>query len=289
MHFVFVLLFLMIIFLMIGISQSSQSAPGLLWKVQYSDFPELFEIWEHFKQSCIVPDIPESWFIDTSENKVFQEMRMDALLLNQESKYELFETKPMRESIWSSEIMKFYSDQYMISAHVSQTPEVLFSQERTVFKCQTRQIEYTPRLGAYHRHISSELEIFASQKINELMKRLGLSNKLNKLTDSRGATFTPAGGFMEAHTNRLHLAGWRIYLHFLPEHEKQSSFIYKHCYDNSVRIIPDTNNAANLFRIRKLPDKLLWHAIHTDRPRFSWGLWVPPELAQFLKSKSLRM
>ncbi len=98
----------------------------------------------------------------------------------------------------------------------------------------------------------------------------------------------PAGSFMEAHTNRHHLAGWRFYFQYLPE-AGQSVFYYRHCHDKSLHAVPDSNLAGNMFRIRKLPDTLLWHSIVADTPRMAWGIYLCPELAQHLKSVGQRM
>jgi hypothetical protein len=199
----------------------------------------------------------------------------------------------MEKSEWSNNIREFFSDKYFINHSVTKSVDAVFSEipiDVSQKKCEyvPRVEEYTPRLGCYRRHISFELEQFATEKIKQLMSRLNLPNKLEKLSDSRGSSFTPLGGFMECHTNRFHLAGWRFYMHYLPENG-ESFFAYRHCYDGSLRIIPDSNTAANMFRIRKLPDALLWHSLWADTPRHSWGIYLPPELAQELKKLGKRL
>jgi hypothetical protein len=295
---VFLLLLLAIIsLLIIGlIVTNSQTAPGLSWKINYLDYPELQDIYDKFVKSCITPDVPESWFENASKNVVFQEMRKECMELNPlilEEKYTKYETEAMEKSEWSHDIREFFSDKYFINHSVTKSVDAVFSElpiDISQKKCEyvPRVEEYTPRLGCYRRHISFELETFATEKIKQLMSRLHLPNKLEKLSDSRGASFTPQNGFMECHTNRFHLAGWRLYMHYLPENG-ESFFAYRHCYDGSLRVIPDSNTAANMFRIRKLPDALLWHSLWTDTPRHSWGIYLPPELAQELKKLGKRL
>jgi hypothetical protein len=71
-------------------------------------------------------------------------------------------------------------------------------------------------------------------------------------------------------------------MHWLPD-EGDSYFVYRHPFDTTYRVVKDTNDGANMFRIRKPPKNLLWHGIYSETPRFSWGIWLPPELAQYLK------
>ncbi len=275
---------------------NSQSAPGLSWKINYSNYPELQDIYNEFVKSCITPNVPDSWFENSRKNVIFQEMRKDCMELNPrvlEGKYTKYEMEPMDKSEWSLSIKEFFSNKYFINHSVTKSVDALFSEapiDISYKKCEyvPRVEEYTPRLGCYKRHISFALEEYATKKIKEIMDRLHLSNRLEKLSDSRGATFTPKNGFMECHTNRFHLAGWRLYMHYLPENG-ESFFAYRHCYDGSLRIIPDSNIAANMFRIRKLPDTLLWHSLWADTPRHSWGIYLPPELAQELKKVGKRI
>jgi hypothetical protein len=293
------LLLLLAIIFLVGsalIVTNSQPAPGLSWKIKYSDYPELQDIYNAFVSSCITPDVPESWFENTAKNPVFQEMRKDCMELDPiilEGKYTKYETEALEKSEWSLGIREFFSDKYFINHSITKSVDAVFAEipiDISQKKCEyiPRVEEYTPRLGCYKRHISFELEQFAIEKIKNLMQRLHLSNRLDKLSDSRGASFTPGGGFMESHTNRFHLAGWRLYMHYLPENG-DSFFAYRHCYDGSLRVIPDSNTSANMFRIRKLPDKLLWHSLWADTPRHSWGIYLPPELAQELKKSGNRL
>jgi hypothetical protein len=278
----------------LAVVQVATPAPGVAWKVAYADYPELQELHEKFVGSCVVPNIPENWSENIAQNEVVQLMRKEAQEMSLsvlESKYALFETEAMAKSEWTSSIREFYSNKYMISHAVGSVDEI-FSQtpvDVSEKKCQfvPRVEEFVPRLACYSRHVSEELENFAAQKIKQLMDRLQIPNSLKRLSDSRGASFMPAGGFMEAHTNRNHLAGWRFYMHYSPE--SKSVFYYRHPYDKSLHKIPDSNSGGNLFRIRKSPDALLWHSIVADAPRFSWGVYLPPELAQVLKANSVRV
>jgi hypothetical protein len=274
---------------------SCKEHPGVAWKVTLEDFPELKEIHSKFVESCRIPIIPDEYFNDIASNATFQRMRADCMNINDEiqKKYEEFETLAKKEVPWASGVKSFYGVRYAIAEtdHLIKNTEETFTEIPSEFKpCKRpkRVTEYTPRLGCYIRHITEELENFAVTKVKELMERLRLPNALQRLTDSRGATYMPPGGFMEVHSNRFHLAGWRLYLHYLPE-KGESWFNYRHPFDKSFRKIADTTLKANLFRIRKLPEKLLWHSIYADTPRFSWGIWIPPELGQYLKLGSNRV
>lgn len=235
--------------------------PGVAWKIPYEAYPELAEIYAAFVKVCIIPEIPERYFTDTAQDVEFQSMRRDCTRLPQVGKYETLEL--------SSQPM---SRQFAESNPLYQVPGG----------------EYILRYGCYRRSIPFEVEQLATEKISHLMARLGLGNRLNKLTDSRGSTYMPPGGFMEYHSNQDHLGGWRLYMHYLPD-KGNSWFAYRHPFDGSYRRIADSNIAANMFRIRKKPKKLLWHAIYADTPRFSWGIWLPPELAQHLKTHGHRV
>lgn len=271
-------------------AQLSQPQPGIVWKVNYEAFPELKLIYDKFVTTCsALPPIPQEWHEDTSQNQTFQQMRNETFVFN-DAKYEAMETQPWNEIPWTSDIKCFYTNKYMMEQPVFHDPEVLFSAPKKEIQaptCETpRVVEYVPRLGCYSKHVSQELEEFAQEQCHNLMTRLDL--QAERFTDSRGSTFMPKGGFMECHTNRWQQAGWRFYMHYLPENG-DSYFMYKHPYDHSVHRVKDTNDSANLFRIRKHPDRLLWHSIRADTPRFSWGISLPPSLAQHLKRLSMRV
>jgi hypothetical protein len=284
------LIFILSTFLIIN----NQTCPGLLWKVEYVNYPEIKEIYDKFVESCHYPDIPSNYFENTLKNETFQEMRKECMTMDPKllkSKYTIFETEPMKDSKWAVPIREFYSNKYMINEPTLDV-ESLFAEkpiDSKDKKCSynPRIEEYTPRLGCYKKHISKELEDFAIERIKSLMNRLQLKNKFDKFSDSRGSTFMPKGGFMECHSNQLHLAGWRLYMHYITDGD--SYFAYRHCYDKSLRIVPDSNTSANLFRIRKLPDDLMFHSIWANNNRWSWGLYIDPTLAQTLKIKSKRL
>lgn len=248
------------------------TAPGVAWKVPYASYPELQAIYEEYRKSCEIPPIPPEYHQAAKENELYQSMRNDIrapTLPADMKKYEEFEKTSLSKLEWAQSLKSFYSCQ---------------SPYRIQPKC-----DYVPRLGCYRREISADLEQFATKQIQALMTRLGLPNRLERLTDSRGATYMPPGGFMEFHSNQDHFGGWRLYMHYLPQGGK-SAFVYQHPYDGSRREIEDNNEEGNLFRIRKPPKRLLWHGIYSeDAHRFSWGIWLPPELAQHLKTYGRRM
>ncbi len=259
---------------------------GVCWKVPYANIPELQEIYQAFRDSCVAPQIPNEWYEAAKHNSTFQSMRLEAQTLPQESeaKYEVFETKPKRESEWALGLREFYGNRFAVTQTTDS--ETLFARRpkdlQNECNAERRVEEYVPRGGCFYRHVSSDLERLARDKIQALMARWNLPNDFKRLSDSRGATWSPAGGFMEMHSNRKHFAGWRLYFHYLPEKD-EGFFVYKHPYDHTVRTVRDSNEACNMFRIRRPPNALLWHAIWNDSPRFSWGIYIPPELAQKLK------
>jgi len=255
------ILFLAIYIPLQGFSNSNNQDVGIAFKVPYGSYPELQEIYDAFKKSCVIPDLPESYFEARKNNEVYQQMRNDCMDLPDEHKYEEFE---MNSDQKSKESIKEFYDQPIENS------------------------KYFTRYGCLRTDISKDLEQFAAQKIASLSDRLGLMNKINRNTDSRGSTYMPPGGFMEYHSNQNHYGGWRFYMHYLPNPGK-SIFAYKHPYDGTYRQVPDTNEGANMFRIRLKPKPLLWHCIFTEVPRFSWGIWLDPSLAQHLKEFAVRM
>lgn len=236
--------------------------PGVAWKVSYTAYPELHDIYRAFVSSCKTPSIPAQYFQDTQADPLFQSMRQDCLKLPNIDKYETYELSESRVHSFVAQ-----NKAYRIPPSVEGQ-------------------NYMVRYGCYRREITESVARLATENISKLMRRLGLKNRLERLTDSRGSTYMPAGGFMEYHSNQNHYGGWRLYMHYLPESsekEGKSWFAYRHPFDGTYRRISDSNTSANMFRIRKPPKRLLWHAIFTDTPRFSWGIWIPPELAQHLK------
>ncbi len=228
--------------------------PGVAFKVPYEQHPELQEIYDRFKSSCKVPALTYEYLRAMSDSVEYHQMREECKTLPDVSKYEDMETKEL-----PNELKNMYKHEVSVGDDL-----------------------YTSRLGSFSRTISQELETFTTEKINSWMSRLGLTNKLDRQADSRGASYMHPQGFMEWHSNQTHHAGWRLYFHYLPE-DGESWFAYKHPIDGSYRRIADTNYGANMFRIRVKPAPLLWHCIYTEIDRFAWGIWLPPELAQFLK------
>lgn len=229
--------------------------PGLVWKISLLEIPELAAIHERFVSSCVKPTLSKNYLARLRHHDQFQKLR-DSLLHDDEpnvrecTAFELGRKNP-----------KLY-DEPMGD-------------------------EYITRLGCLRRNISQDLELFAVDQLQSLMARWQLGNKLKRLPDSRGSTYMPPEGFMEYHSNQRHLAGWRLYFHYLQS--GKSDFIYFHPYARQRRVVPDSNDAVNLFRIRKPPNDLLWHGIVSQADRFSWGIWVPPELAQRLKTYGERI
>jgi hypothetical protein len=241
--------------------------PGVAWKVKYSDYPELLLIYSKYKEYCsVIPTIPIEYNDELLNNETYQTIRNDCKYMTNEiieNKYDTFERDGKINSEW------FFNVSHMLNDNNYQG--------------------YKPRLGCFIHNISLELETFATDQINKLMSRLQLTNKLKRLSDSRGSTYMPPGGCMEVHSNRDHLGGWRLYMHVVDECKGDSWFNYRHPFDNSIKIIKDVNDKANMFRIRKPPKQLLWHSIWSNTDRFSWGIWLPPELAQKLKENSDRI
>jgi len=255
-----------ILFVIIYFSvKGSQKDPGVAWKVPYSTYPELREIYEAFKQSCKIPEVPQRYFEDIAKDADYQTMRNDCKNLPDEKKYSDLELR--KEGAKYFNIDKFTE------------------QGNEAYKIPNS--EYSVRGGCFARQIPNEIEQVAQKNIEKLMQRLNLPNRLERETDSRGTTYMPPGGFMEYHTNQNHYGGWRLYMHYLPENGN-SWFVYQHPYEKSYHKIADNNESANMFRIRKPPKNLLWHAIYSDTHRFSWGIWLPPELAQHLKQFGTR-
>lgn len=273
-----------IVFLVIFFSvQGSRSPdPGIAWKIPYKHFPELQVIYDAFCKSCEIPNIPEQYFSDIKSNVIYQDMREACKTLPDHERWSNYELNN-RTLTWGEAVRPFLDTTPGSPYHPLPSDEQ---------KSKGEDSEYYVRLGCFGRNIPSSVEQVATQQIQALMKRLGLPNKLNRLTDSRGTTYMPPGGFMEYHSNQAHYAGWRLYMHYLIPPKVVSSdqesavswFAYEHPFDGSYRRLQDTNTEANMFRIRKPPKKLLWHCIYSDTHRFSWGIWLPPELAQHLKA-----
>lgn len=258
-----------IIFIIVYFSvKGSEANPGVAWKVPYAAYPELQEIYEAFKNSCKIPEIPVSYFRDIAEDEGYQAMRKDCHELPDESKYEQIEL-----SGGEKQGLERFMDESNVNYQIPLN--------RVGFE------EYKVRGGCYSRTIPNEVESLATTNINKLMERLGLTNRLERQSDSRGTTYMPPGGFMEYHSNQNHHGGWRLYMHYLPE-GGDSWFAYQHPYDKTYHRIYDSNEGANMFRIRRKPKRLLWHCIVADTHRFSWGIWLPPELAQHLKKFGVR-
>lgn len=255
-----IILFIVIYFSVKG----SEQDPGVAWKVPYEAYPELKEIYEAFKNSCEIPDIPSEYFADISQDEDYQNMRNDCKTLPDEKKYADLELG--RETAKLENLDKFLD----------------VTNARYMIPPDKKGAEYRVRGGCYTRDIPKDVEKIATENIHKLMERLNLPNRLEHETDSRGSTYMPPGGFMEYHSNQKHYGGWRLYMHWLPD-GGESWFAYQHPYDKSYHRIYDSNEAANMFRIRKPPKNLLWHCISSDCHRFSWGIWLPPELAQHLK------
>lgn len=221
------LLLILLTLVIYMIVQDNMDAPGVTWKVTFAQHPELQEIYEKFVQSCQTPEIPVDYFTDIESNSTFQQMRIDCttMTLDLEEKYTIFEDEPKENSIWADPIKQFYGIHYAIpetelfisdiKQQFSQQP--IKEEKASNCSCQqpTRILEYTPRLGCYIRNIPAKLENFASNKIKDLMKRLNITYTFDRLSDSRGATYMPPGGFMEMHSNRNHFAGWRLYIYAL--------------------------------------------------------------------------
>ncbi len=237
---------------------ATRRLPGVAWKVPYSQVPELAAIQQAFAKECQVPDLPEC--MRASTDAVYQAMRDDCLGLPDVEFYEAYEKEETMHRQW---LGKFYS--------------------------QTTDQSYRSRLGAWVRTIPPWLEEFAVQKINELVGRLGLDCRLGRLPDSRGTTYMGPNGFMEYHSNQDHFGGWRLYFHHLPTPGPPSWFAYRHPFDGSYRRIEDSNAGCNMFRIRKPPKDLLWHCIYSPTDRFSWGIWIDPEVARALQPLGLRV
>lgn len=243
--------------------------PGIAWKVSYEGIPELETIYQAFVESCVVPKMPENYEKELKACRTAQRMRSDLQNLPETQTYEEYE---LRSTSTESELHKFY--------------------DASQFPMPNSDSAYKVRLGCFRKDVGKDLEKVATEQIQQLMDRWGLSNRLDRLSDSRGSTYMPPGGFMEYHSNQNHYGGWRLYMHYLPQRENSelsSWFVYRHPFDGSYRKIEDQNGAGNLFRIRKPPKKLLWHGIYADTHRFSWGLWIPPELAQRLKTRGVRV
>jgi len=259
------LLFLLSLFCLRVIAASQiepRKAPGVSWKLSYNDFPELDNIQRSFALFCsVIPSLRASYMKDLMTQPDYLKIRQDCLSLPNE---------------------EFYTD-FELGNHLKARTNI-----KHMYNTQSNNKGYRERLGCLTRDVSDELEEYARQQINGLMARLGLVNSLQRLSDSRGHTYMSPWGCMEYHTNRNHLIGWRIYFHYLPR-DKGSFFAYKHPYDGSYRRIYDSNQACNLFRLRdgKNNSPLLWHSIYSNVDRFSWGIYIPPELAQYLKPKGI--
>lgn len=230
--------------------------PGVAWKIPYV-YTELVDIYLQFKMLCHVPNLSKEYLALRNNHKEYQLMRSDCHTLPDEEKYERLE--------------------------LHQDP-VLIKSLDTLNDSRFLMNNLEPRLGSFIMNTPSDFNDFIMERIGTLMTRLHLPNSKQHSSDKRGATYIPAGGCMEYHSNQSHFGGWRLYMHYLPEGDEQKSwFAYKHPYDGTYRRIYDNNSGANMFRIRKKPNKLLWHCIYSDVPRFSMGIWLPPELAQHLK------
>lgn len=242
--------------------------PGIAWKIQYSQVPELNAIYKKFVTFCDIPNVDQQYVIDTLNNPTYQRMRSELFDKPDEYKWAVYELVRHKHIPWCQPLKPLTQREY----------------------CQLAP-DYKFRTGCFMRQIPEQLEKYASKQIENLMKRLHLPNHLSRLSDSRGSTYMPPGGFMEYHSNQNHYAGWRLYMHYLPLKSSTRSgyFVYKHPFDQSYREIEDSNVSGNMFRLRKPPQKLLWHGIYSNTHRFSWGIWLPPELAQHLKQFGQRM
>lgn len=262
----FFFLCLLFLHLIAGSQVEPVKAPGVAWKISYSDVPELEALQKAFAHFCkALPVYPAAYLKELMFNEKYQRIRQDCLRLPDEA---------------------FYTDMELGQRG---DPDLAFMYDAKRFPIQVEgeiDPQFKPRLGCLSRNVPRTLEDYARQQIEALMHRLGLTNKLERLSDSRGFSYMNPWGCMEYHTNRNHMIGWRLYLHHLPKGEG-SFFAYRHPYDGSYRRIPDSNLACNMFRLRdgKKGSPLLWHAIYSNTHRFSWGIYIPPELARHLKTK----
>lgn len=248
--------------------------PGMAWKVHYSDVPELQNIYERFRDSCKVPKIPEIYFEDVTSSPTYQTMRKECSGYPNQEKWTRYETMTSDERLKDDD---FYTiDRFFDRLMYKVEPES--GEERS---------PYRVRLGCFIRKIEPEIEAYANEQIRKLMKRANIESRFSREVDARGSTYMPPGGFMEYHTNRSHHIAWRLYFHHL-QGDGESYFAYKHPYDDSVRHIADSNLGCNMFKIRPESKRLLWHSIWSETHRFSFGIYIDPELAQWLKTRGKR-
>lgn len=273
--FIFVLFTVLIMLLHVmtaGMESVTGKNPGVVWKVMYDQVPELQAIFKRFQKHCQIPHDTihlHQYRQDTLNHSTFQSMRNELFQLPNEYKWTVYELVKHKNIPWCQPLNVLKHTPY----------------------CQKDKSEYRFRMGCFTRTIPQQLEDYATKQIQNLMKRLSLPNRLSRLSDSRGSTYMPPGGFMEYHSNQNHYAGWRLYMHYLPKQsvDQTAYFVYQHPFDKTYHEIEDSHFGANMFRLRKPPQTLLWHGIYSNTHRFSWGIWLPPELAQYLKLFGVRM
>jgi len=239
--------------------------PGLLWKIPYHAVPELDAIYREFRRYCTpLPPVPQQYVEDAARSRVYQKMRLESWRLSNLSRWKTYETERMLQT---------EKDPAVDVGHFLDPKHYPMS------------AGFAVRLGLFKRKLPKGMQRFAEERMKELCQRMGIDPVYERPSDVRGSTYSPGKGFFEPHTNRHHIAGWRIYIHYLPG-GNQSYFNYRHPFDGTVRHVQDSNLACNMFRIRPESSGLLWHSMWMEDPRLSMGLYVDPALAQKLKGLS---
>jgi len=98
-----------------------------------------------------------------------------------------------------------------------------------------------------------------------------------------GYLYYPSGGYKEWHTNRFEAPGWRIYF-IHTEHDGCSDFKYIDPHTDRVVNRKDRDGIARLFRItdgKHAGEPLLWHSIHSQGDRWSFGFHVSDRVAEY--------
>ena len=147
---------------------------------------------------------------------------------------------------------------------------------------------FVERIGHFAKKVDSDLANLATDKIQQLMTRLSVSDQFLDETANNNQlfTYTPTGGAIAFQSNPSgEREGWRLYFTHSSS-PGQSWTGYIHPYDQSYRKVYDSNEHAVLMRIRKMPHPLLWQNVYSDNDRFSWSMWIDPELAHKLQENT---
>lgn len=114
-----------------------------------------------------------------------------------------------------------------------------------------------------------------------IAKELAKILKTRDVPRPSGHLYYPKNGYKEWHTNKYEPSGWRLYIvHTNPD--SCATFRYVNpSKKNQIVNSKDRDGVARLFKVTDgISEPLLWHTIHSDGDRWSFGFHISDEAAQ---------